>query len=171
MGSLGTFRVVPLDLDGDPRQLRMWYSSWYREADFCGARCPWCVPLKRSSFSSLSRFAPFKSLERHAPMIAYANGPPPPITRMIDTRAPRTARQNRMVMKGKARWSWPWPRETACLLFTSPAVVSCIRHCVREALFCQTGFARRRASDRILGFHFQYPEAPLFHFGTEGGLL
>jgi hypothetical protein len=46
-----------------------------------------------------------------------------------------------------------------------------IRHCVREARFRRTCFALRRASDRILGFHFQHPEAPLFHSGTEGGLL
>lgn len=144
----------------------MWYSSWYGEADFCGARCPWCVPLRLFSFSSFSRFAPFKSRERRAPMIAFANRPPRPIPH-------RTARQSRMARKGKARWSWPWPRETACPLFTSSAVASWIRHCVREALFCQTGFALRRASDRTLGYHlqhFQHSEAPLFHSGTEGGL-
>ena len=171
MGSLSTSRVFPLDLDGYPRQLRMWYSSWYGEADFCGAKCPWCVPLQRLPFSSFSRFAPFKSWGRRAPMIAFITGLRPPITRMNNIRALRTARQNRMAVKGKARWRRPCPRETACPLFTSRPVVFWIRHCVREARFRRTCFALRRASDRTLRFHFHHAEAPLFHSGTEGGLL
>jgi hypothetical protein len=171
MGSLGTSSVVPLDLDGDPRQLRMWYSSWYGEADFCGATGLWCVPLQVFCFSSFSRFAPFKSQGRRAPMIAFVTGLPPPITRMNNIRALRTARQNRMAVRGKARWRWPYPRETAYPLFTSPAVVLWIRHCVREARFRRTGFALRRASDPTLRFHFHHAETPLFHPGTEGGLL
>jgi hypothetical protein len=149
----------------------MWYSSWYGEADFCEMRYPWYVPLNLFCFSSFSRFAPSKLWERRAPMIAFANGPPPLPTHMIRTRVLRATRRNRMAVKGKTRWNWPWPRETACQLFTSPAVVSSIRHCVRDALLCQTGFDLQRASDRTLRIHFQHPEAPLFHSGTEGGLL
>ena len=169
MGSLGTFSVVPLDLDGHPRQLRMWYSSWYGEADFCGATYLWCVPLPVFCFFSFLRFAPFKPWPRRAPMIAFVTGLPPP--RMINIRALKTARQNRMAVKGKARWRWPSPRETAYPLFTSGPVVLWIRHCVRETRFRRTGFALRRASDRTLRFHFHHAEAPLFLSGTEGGLL
>lgn len=171
MGSLGTFSVVPLDLDGDPRQLRMWYSSWYGEADLCEATCLWCVPRQVFCFSSFFRFAPFKPWERRAPMIAFVTGLPPPITRMNNIRALRTARQNRMAVKGKARWRWPCLRETAYPLFASQPVVLWNRHCVREARFRRTCFALRRASDRTLRFHFHHAEAPLFLSGTEGGLL
>jgi len=171
MGSLSTSCVVPLDLDGDPRQLRMWYSSWYGEADFCGATCSWCVPRQVFCFFSFLRFAPFKPWPRRAPMIAFVTGLPPPITHRNNIRALRTARQNRMAVKGKARLRWPCPRETAYPLFTSRPVALRIPHCVRETRFRRTGFALQRASDRTLRFHFHHAEAPLFLSGTEGGLL
>ena len=149
----------------------MWYSSWYGEADFSGATYLWCVPPQVFCFFSFLRFAALKPWPRRAPMIVFVTGLPPPFTRLNNIRTLKTARQNRMAVKGKALWRWPCPRETAYPLFISRPVVLRIRHCAREARFRRTCFAHRRASDCTLRFYFHHAEAPLFHSGTEGGLL